>query len=152
MNQEDVIVQCPRCGARNRIPAEKKGRNARCGKCHMPLGIGSSARAPEHPVKVTDASFQQEVLESPGTVLVDFWASWCGACRMVTPVLDQLAQEFSGRIKVAKLNVDENPITSSRYGIRSIPSLLFFKNGSLVNTVTGALPKDELKRQVQSVL
>jgi thioredoxin 2 len=152
MNHGDVIVQCPRCGARNRIPAEKKGRNARCGKCHTPLFIGSSAGAPAHPVKVTDASFQQEVLGSPEPVLVDFWASWCGACRMVTPVLDQLAQEFSGRVKIAKLNVDENPITSSRYGIRSIPSLLFFKNGTLVNTVTGALPKDELTRQVQSVL
>ena len=88
----------------------------------------------------------------PGTVLVDFWAPWCGACRMVAPLLDQLAQEFSGRIRVAKLNVDENPLTSSRYSIRSIPSLLFFKNGTLVNTVTGALPKEELKRQVQAVL
>jgi thioredoxin len=88
----------------------------------------------------------------PGTVLVDFWAPWCGACRMVAPLLDQLAQEFSGRIRVAKLNVDDNPLTSSRYSIRSIPSLLFFKNGTLVNTVTGALPKEELKRQVQAVL
>lgn len=152
MNQEDVIVQCPRCGAKNRIPAEKKGRNARCGKCHTPLVIGSFTGAPVRPVKVTDASFQQEVLGSTGTVLVDFWASWCGACRMVTPVLDQLAQEFTGRVKIAKLNVDENPITSSRYGIRSIPSLLFFKNGSLVNTVTGALSKEELKRRVQAAL
>lgn len=88
----------------------------------------------------------------PGAVLVDFWAPWCGACRMVAPLLDQLAQEFSGRIRVAKLNVDDNPLTSSRYSIRSIPSLLFFKNGTLVNTVTGALPKEELKRQVQAVL
>jgi thioredoxin-like negative regulator of GroEL len=71
---------------------------------------------------------------------------------MVAPLLDQLAQEFSGRIRVAKLNVDDNPLTSSRYSIRSIPSLLFFKNGTLVNTVTGALPKEELKRQVQAVL
>jgi thioredoxin len=105
-----------------------------------------------HPVKVTDANFRQEVLGHPGTVLVDFWASWCGACSMVTPVLDQLAEEFSGRVKIAKLNVDENPVTSSHYGIRSIPSLLFFKNGTRVNTITGALPKDELKRHIQSML
>lgn len=71
---------------------------------------------------------------------------------MVTPVLDQLAEEFSGRVKIAKLNVDENPVTSSHYGIRSIPSLLFFKNGTRVNTITGALPKDELKRHIQSML
>ncbi|HPW70101.1 MAG: thioredoxin [Desulfomonilia bacterium] len=152
MNQDYMIVQCPRCGAKNRIPAEKKGRSARCGRCRAPLVIGPSAGAPAHPVQVTDASFQQEVLGMPGTVLVDFWAPWCGACRMVAPLLDQLAQEFSGRIRVAKLNVDDNPLTSSRYSIRSIPSLLFFKNGTLVNTVTGALPKEELKRQVQAVL
>ena len=152
MNQDYIIVQCPNCGAKNRIPAEKRGKSARCGRCHTPLTAGPYAGASTHPVHVTDATFQQEVLKSPGTVLVDFWAPWCGVCRMVTPVLDQLAQEFSGRMKVAKLNVDENPLTSSRYGIRSIPSLLFFKNGTLVNTVTGALPKEELKRQVQAIL
>jgi thioredoxin len=101
---------------------------------------------------VTDAVFGQEVLSYPGTVLVDFWAPWCGACRMVTPALERLARDFSGRIRIAKLNVDENPITSSRFGIRSIPSLLFFKNGALVDTVTGALPVDELERRVRKVL
>ena len=152
MSGEDLIVRCPRCGARNRIPQRKRGAVARCGKCRSPLPAAAYTEALSHPVNVTDAVFGQEVLSYPGTVLVDFWAPWCGACRMVTPALERLARDFSGRIRIAKLNVDENPITSSRFGIRSIPSLLFFKNGALVDTVTGALPVDELERRVRKVL
>ena len=152
MNQSDVIVRCPQCGTKNRIPAWKTGTKARCGRCRAPLPSELFTSSQARPVKVTDWNFRQEVLGYPGPVLVDFWAPWCGACSMVAPVLEELAGEFSGRVKIAKLNVDENPVMSSHYGIRSIPSLIFFKNGAMVNTVTGALPKEELRRRIQSVL
>ncbi|MBN2299382.1 MAG: thioredoxin TrxC [Deltaproteobacteria bacterium] len=150
MNQDQLIVQCTRCGTKNRIPRSRTHDKAMCGKCRMPITavrpFSSGA------VNVTDASFAREVLEHSGPVLVDFWAPWCGPCRMVSPVLEQLADEYSGKVKVVKLNVDENPSTASRYSIRSIPSLLFFKGGNVVNTLMGARPKEELQRHIQSML
>ena len=92
----------------------------------------------------TDAGFEQEVLKSSGTVLVDFWAPWCGPCWMVAPIVDEIAKEFEGRIKVVKLNTDENPNVASQYGIRSIPTLMVFKGGQKVDTVVGAVPKATL--------
>jgi len=104
------------------------------------------------PVEVTDAGFKDDVLAYPGAVLVDFWAPWCGPCRTVTPILDQLAEAYAGKIKIAKINVDENPQTASRFSIRSIPTLLFFKDGTLVNSLTGARSRQELERYIQSVI
>jgi len=89
---------------------------------------------------VTDASFEQEVLKSDVPVLVDFWAPWCGPCRMVAPIVDEIAKEFAGQIKVFKLNTDENPNVASQYGIRSIPTLMLFKDGQKIETVVGAVP------------
>ncbi len=94
---------------------------------------------------VTDSNFQAEVLESDTPVLVDFWAPWCGPCRMVAPVVDQLAQEYDGKAKVLKLDVDSNQKTAMRFNIRSIPQILFFKNGKVVDTVVGAVPKSMLE-------
>jgi thioredoxin 1 len=95
-------------------------------------------------VNITDDSFEQEVLKSTGPVLVDYWAEWCGPCKMIAPVLEEIAKEYSGKIKVAKLNIDENPATPPKYGIRGIPTLMLFKNGHVEATKVGAVSKSQL--------
>ncbi|MGK7893486.1 MAG: thioredoxin [Xenococcus sp. (in: cyanobacteria)] len=101
---------------------------------------------------VTDASFQGEVLESDVPVLVDFWAPWCGPCRMVAPVVDEIAEQYEGQVKVVKLNTDENPKVASQYGIRSIPTLMIFKDGQRVDMVVGAVPKTTLSNTLEKYL
>ena len=104
------------------------------------------------PTKVTDDSFEADVLKSSGPVLVDFWAEWCGPCKQIAPALDELAKELAGKIKIAKVNVDENPNTPSKYGVRGIPTLMVFKGGQVAATKIGMLPKQKLYEWVQSVL
>lgn len=101
---------------------------------------------------VTDATFADEVEKAAGLTLIDFWAVWCGPCRMVAPIVEQLAEEYKGKLKVLKLDVDSNMQTSARFNIRSIPSLLLFKDGKLVDTVVGAVPKQFLERKLQEHL
>lgn len=95
-------------------------------------------------VYVTDDSFDTEVLKAQGPVLVDYWAEWCGPCKMIGPVLEEIASEYAGKIKIAKLNIDENPATPPKYGIRGIPTLMLFKNGNVEATKVGALSKSQL--------
>ena len=95
-------------------------------------------------VHVTDASFEQEVLKSSGAVLVDFWAEWCGPCKMIGPILEEIATEYNGKLKIAKLNIDENPNTPPKYGIRGIPTLMLFKGGNVEATKVGAVSKSQL--------
>ncbi len=105
-----------------------------------------------HPVQVTDATFASEVEQAGGLTVVDFWATWCGPCLMVAPVLEQLANEYAGRAKVAKVDVDANQRTAMRFNIRSIPSILFFKNGQHVDTVVGAVPRATLEAKIKQHL
>ena len=101
-------------------------------------------------IQLTDDTFEQEVLQSQTPVLVDYWAEWCGPCKMIAPALDQIASEYHGRLKVAKLNIDENQSTPPKYGIRGIPTLMLFKNGNLEATKVGALSKAQLAAFIDS--
>ena len=103
-------------------------------------------------IEGTDSNFAKEVLQSTVPVLVDFWAPWCGPCRMVAPVVEQLADEYAGKVKVVKLNTDENMDTSELYGIRSIPTLAIFRNGEVVDGVVGSVPKNTLKAKLDQQL
>lgn len=102
--------------------------------------------------QVTDATFKQEVLDSELPVLVDFWAPWCGPCRMVAPIVDEISSQYEGQVKVVKVNTDENPTVASQYGIRSIPTLMIFKGGQRVDMVVGAVPKTTLSTTLEKYL
>ncbi len=101
---------------------------------------------------IGDATFEAEVLKSPLPVLVDFWAPWCGPCKSIAPVLDELATEFAGKIKIMKINVDDNPQTPTKYGVRGIPNLILFKAGQVVEQIVGAVPKEQLSGAIAKVL
>jgi thioredoxin len=139
-----AIQTCQKCGTKNRVDEFLAGMHkAVCGKCGATLEAGPNVAATGKPQVVTDDTFVRDVIEASTAlpILVDAWAEWCGPCRMIAPVLDQLAAESNGRYQIAKLNVDENPRTSQQFGIRSIPTMLIFKNGNLVDQLVGALPK-----------
>ena len=100
--------------------------------------------------KVTDATFDQAVLKASGPVVVDFWAEWCGPCRMISPALEEISNSLNGKVKILKLNVDENPATAAKYGVMSIPTLMLFKNGELASRQVGAAPKQKLEQWITS--
>lgn len=147
MTMQSMIIPCPHCGAKNRLPQDRQTDHPRCGKCHQPLRTDSSL---SKPVDVTDLSFNDQVINHPGLVLVDFWAPWCGPCKMMGPILEQLAREYAGRVKIAKLNVDENHMTAALYSVSSIPALLIFKHGRHVDTLIGAMPKMEVEQHLMA--
>ena len=144
---DPALIRCPTCGANNRIPLEKLKQELQpiCGRCKNPLPIDG------RPVTVTDVNFAAEVERSPVPVLLDLWAPWCAPCRVVAPVLEELAQEMAGRVRVAKLNVDENPATARRFQVRSIPTLLVLKGGKEIDRIVGVQPKGEIAKRVQRV-
>jgi len=106
----------------------------------------------EHTLTISDDNFEVEVLSSDIPVLVDFWATWCGPCKAIAPLIDELAAEFAGRVKVGKVNVDDNPKTPAKYGVRGIPTLLVFKGGELVDQVVGAVPKAQMEEMLNKTL
>ena len=139
-----LVVVCGKCGTKNRVdPRNAAQQIAKCGKCGTPLDLSKTVDVDEgKPLIVTDATFQQEVIDnSSRPVLLDCWAPWCGPCRMVGPIMEQLASESNGRYRVGKLNIDENPRTAAQFQIQSIPTMLIFKDGKLVDRVIGAQPK-----------
>lgn len=103
-------------------------------------------------LEVTDQTFEQEILNSDIPAMVDFWAAWCGPCRMVAPVVEELAMEYSGKVKIAKMNVDQNHQTPAKFGIRNIPTLILFKEGKAVNTIIGAQPKSVIEEEIKKLL
>lgn len=144
----DKIVRCPKCGANNRVLQNQSAAKAPvCGRCKTPLFTASQ------PIVVTDGNYAVEVENSPlPVVLLDLWAPWCGPCRMMSPVIDQLAAELAGQIRVGKLNVDENPQTAARFRVQGIPTLLVLKNGREIDRIVGAQSKEAIQRRVQSIV
>ena len=142
------LIRCRQCGAANRVPMEKlrRGLQAVCGRCKTPLLID------DKPVTVTDATFTTEVEQSQLPVLLDMWAPWCAPCRMIAPVVEELATELGGRVRVGKLNVDENPATAARFDVRSIPALLIMRAGREIDRIVGVQPKPEIMRRLQQAL
>ena len=141
---EAGLIRCIECGTMNRVPADRHAHGGRaiCGRCKRPLAATAT------PLKVTDATFAAEVEQSPLPVVVDLWAAWCGPCRTLEPVIAQLAEEMAGRLRFAKLNVDENPATASRFNVQSIPTLLVLKGGKEIDRIVGAQPKVEIARRL----
>ena len=143
------LIRCPTCGATNRVPQEKLklGLQPVCGRCKSPLPT-----ADIKPVTVTDATFNTEIERAPVPVLLDMWAPWCGPCQMIAPVIEELAAEMAGRVRVAKLNIDENPATAARFNVRSIPALLILRAGREIDRIVGVQPKPEIVRRVKQVI
>jgi len=142
------MIRCPSCGTMNRVPADKlrQGLQPVCGRCRQTLKVES------RPITITDKNFRAEVERSPLPVLLDLWAPWCGPCRAIAPALEELAVELAGRIRVGKLNVDENPETSARFQVRSIPLLVILREGQEVDRMVGAMEKSAIAQRVQAIL
>lgn len=145
---DTTLIACAHCGTTNRVPTSKlaEGLKPVCGRCRQPLAATAAAGTP---LIVTDATFAADVERSPLPVLVDAWAPWCGPCRMIAPAIEQLAAELSGRVRVAKLNVDENPATAARFDVRSIPTMLVMVNGREVDRIVGAQPKAAIQQRLE---
>ena len=144
------MITCQQCQTQNRIPVELLGQTATCETCGTTFPTPETVTA--QPLAITDATFEREVLQSPMPVLMDVWAPWCGPCRMIAPVVEELANEFAGRAKVVKLNSDENQRIPMQCHIQGIPTLLFFKNGQVVDSLVGVTPKPNIQQKLQQIV
>jgi thioredoxin 2 len=133
---------CPHCGAVNRVPADKLQAQPKCGKCHAQV-------LPDHPVELTGTTFSKFIQRNELPVLVDFWAPWCGPCKQFAPVFTQLAGQYIGRIRFAKVNTEAEQALAGQHAIRSIPTLAIFKGGQEIDRVSGALPGQQLQAWLQ---
>ena len=140
-------VKCPSCGALNRVPEARAAEQGRCGKCKAPLPPAGTT-----PVAVTDDTFESIVTRASTPALVDCWADWCGPCHMLAPTIDALARDYAGRVLVAKLDVDANPATAGRFDVRSIPTMLLFRDGRLVDRLVGVQPRAAIEAKLRSLV
>ncbi len=147
MDKDTIVITCPNCGTKNRVPRQRIGEHARCGKCHTPLPLDLAT-----PIEITDASFDRDVISFPGPIMVEFYSPRCGYSRMLAPVTEELAAEYAGRIRIGKLNVDVNPVTSARYAIQGTPTLILFRHGAYINRIVGVMDKGDLERALDSIL
>ena len=141
------MIVCPSCGAKNRIPAEKQHLTPKCGKCGVRLSVSGSTV-----IELSDQNFQQVVNNSTLPVLVDFYSPTCGPCHALAPVIEQLAGQYAGRALICKLDTSRHQMTASRFQIRGVPTLIFFKNGQSVDQVVGAAPAQELEQRLNNLL
>ncbi len=142
------IVRCTNCHAKNRILKEKVNEKPVCGKCHKPLNMAGIFIG--KPVEVSDATFETEVLHSQIPVLTFFWAPWCSACQGVLPIMNRIASGLRGRIKVAKINIDKNPSTTSHFQVMSVPLMIIFDNGKEKEDMTGAVSELDILKKLAS--
>lgn len=140
---ESLVTRCPGCGARNRVPVAKLGDRPVCGKCRRELEPAAT------PLYAVDADFEAHIAHWRGVVLADFYAVWCGPCKTLSPVLDALAAERIPGLKIVKINVDEEPLTAHKFAVKSVPTLILFKNGVPAETLVGAQPLAAMRDAVR---
>ena len=146
MTDRAVYLRCSRCGAVNRLPESRVMEHPKCGKCKNPIEI------PGSPIDLTTADFDREVLGWPGAVLVEFWTPWCGYCRIMAPVVDKLAHEKAGILRVVKVNLDNEPYLGARFSINATPTFYLYRKGGKLGDISGAVPKEQLYDWLDSLL